>query len=172
MVFDYNLHHAIYLIMIFIQMQTTYSLSRVTHDYEIIHFVYFTVLRQPLHIEPPAPEEVAKAREIRLNEMKMHTVLREIIFYFLFLALIILVASNNRDSRSFHVKDAIVKILTVDHNLTKVSITEIQANNKSNMLILNVNVKIQLSQQQHKRDPRLFYIKYYIVKILALNKVT
>ena len=99
-------------------------------------------MRQPQHIEPPAPEEVAKAREIRLNEMKMHTVLREIIFYFLFLTLIILVASHSRDSRSFHVKDAIVKILTVDQNLTRVSITEIQANNKSNMLIVNINVKI------------------------------
>lgn len=77
-------------------------------------------MRPSLQIEPPDPEEVAKAREIRLKEMKMHAALREIVFYFLFLALMILVANHNRDTRSFNVKDAIVQMLTVEQNLTKV----------------------------------------------------
>ncbi|XP_076075764.1 polycystin-1-like protein 2 [Mytilus galloprovincialis] len=89
-------------------------------DEELIHSSPKREMRPSLHIEPPDPEEVAKAREIRLKEMKMHAALREIVFYFLFLALMILVANHNRDTRSFNVKDAIVQMLTVEQNLTKI----------------------------------------------------
>lgn len=95
----------------------------ITHRFDILIFSFalFLELRSTLQVEPPDPLEVAKARDVRLKEMKMHSILKEIIFYFLFITLIVLVANQNRDTRSFNVKDAIMKMLTVENNFTKVS---------------------------------------------------
>ncbi|KAK3612419.1 hypothetical protein CHS0354_032020 [Potamilus streckersoni] len=98
------------------------ALLRPKSDEEILVRPPTQALRPSLLIEPPNPEELAKAREKRLNELKMHRILREIFFYMVYLALLILVASHNRDSNSFRTGKAIRNlILSSQYDLQKVN---------------------------------------------------
>lgn len=65
-------------------------------------------------------EKLAFAREQRLNELEMDRIIKEIIFYFIFLTLIILVASHNRDTRSFQVKNGVSDIILGNRRFAKV----------------------------------------------------
>lgn len=66
-----------------------------------------------MKIEPPDKEKLAEAREKRMKEIAMFEIVREIAFYFVFVALIVLVASHNRDKKAYSVKEAIVNVIDI-----------------------------------------------------------
>lgn len=75
--------------------------------------IYFAAERPALKIEPPDKEKLAEAREKRMKEIAMFDIVREIAFYFVFVALIVLVASHNRDKKAYSVKEAIDNIIDI-----------------------------------------------------------
>ena len=77
-------------------------------------------MRPALKVDPPDLEKLAIAREKRLKEIKMFAIIREIGFYLTFLAIIIMVASNNRDPLTYRAKDALVNMIEAKTNLTQV----------------------------------------------------
>lgn len=83
--------------------------------YCILSFLvtYFAAERPALKIEPPDKEKLAEAREKRMKEIAMFDIVREIAFYFVFVALIVLVASHNRDKKAYSVKEAIDNIIDI-----------------------------------------------------------
>ena len=74
---------------------------------------YIPAERPALKIEPPDKEKLAEAREKRMKEIAMFEIVREIAFYFVFVALIVLVASHNRDKKAYSVKEAIVNVIDI-----------------------------------------------------------
>ncbi|XP_062619009.1 polycystin-1-related protein-like [Saccostrea cucullata] len=70
--------------------------------------------RPALKIEPPDKEKLAEAREKRMKEIAMFEIVREIAFYFVFVALIVLVASHNRDKKAYQVKEALDNIISIN----------------------------------------------------------
>lgn len=85
------------------------------HLYCILSFlvIYFAAERPALKIEPPDKEKLAEAREKRMKDIAMFDIVREIAFYFVFVALIVLVASHNRDKKAYSVKEAIDNIIDI-----------------------------------------------------------
>lgn len=70
--------------------------------------------RPALKIDPPDKEKLAQDREKRLKEITMFEIIREIAFYFVFVALIVLVASHNRDKKAYYVKEAMSNVLNIN----------------------------------------------------------
>ena len=56
--------------------------------------------------KPPNPEKLEAARQLRLKQKEMKDVIREIIQYFLFLGILLVVAYGNRDPMAFDVTRA------------------------------------------------------------------
>lgn len=54
--------------------------------------------------EPPSEEELERARDLRLREIRMFDVIREIIFYVIFFLLLLIVTYNFRDPNAFHIR--------------------------------------------------------------------
>ncbi|XP_013422214.1 uncharacterized protein LOC106182109 [Lingula anatina] len=55
---------------------------------------------------PPLDEQVVKAaRDLRIKELEMHKIIREIVFYFVFLLLLMMCAYGNRDPWSIYQKE-------------------------------------------------------------------
>lgn len=54
--------------------------------------------------EPPSEEELERAREYRLREVRMFEVIREILFYVIFFLLLLIVTYNFRDPNAFHIR--------------------------------------------------------------------
>ncbi|XP_060067155.1 uncharacterized protein LOC132547415 [Ylistrum balloti] len=90
------------------------------HDEELLFTKPTKALRPLVKVDTPDPEKLKEARKIRLNEIHMHQIIREIIFYFIFLALILLVASHNRDPKAFNAKTAILNVVNPKNAMTKV----------------------------------------------------
>lgn len=67
-----------------------------------------------MKIDPPDKEKLAQDREKRLKEITMFEIIREIAFYFVFVALIVLVASHNRDKKAYYVKEAMSNVLNIN----------------------------------------------------------
>ncbi|CAH1794853.1 unnamed protein product [Owenia fusiformis] len=67
------------------------------------------VSRKDLKIAQPDPIQLAASRELRLNEIKMHAILREITLYFIFTGLLVYVAHSNRDYQSYNTNEDIKK---------------------------------------------------------------
>ncbi|XP_063961569.1 polycystin family receptor for egg jelly-like [Lytechinus pictus] len=84
----------------------------------------------PPGISPPNPDELAAARELRFKEIKMKSIIREIILYIIFLNIVMLIAFGDRDPQAFYVnksmKDAFVEAQY--HGLMK--FTKIQTREK------------------------------------------
>ncbi|XP_021359195.1 uncharacterized protein LOC110454143 [Mizuhopecten yessoensis] len=80
-------------------------------DEELLFTKPTKALRPHVKVDAPDPEKLAEARKKRLNEIHMHQIIREVIFYFIFLALILLVASHSRDPKAFNVKTAILNMV-------------------------------------------------------------
>ncbi|XP_072167996.1 polycystin-1-like protein 2 [Diadema setosum] len=60
----------------------------------------------PPGVQPLSAEELAAAREMRFKEIKMRSVIREIIIYIIFLNIVMLIAFGDRDVASFYVNKA------------------------------------------------------------------
>nr|XP_002732126.1 PREDICTED: polycystic kidney disease protein 1-like 2-like [Saccoglossus kowalevskii] len=54
-----------------------------------------------LAYKPPDPAILEAARENRIKEIKMYSIIREIIFYVLFLWILLVISYGNRDSKAF-----------------------------------------------------------------------
>ncbi len=54
---------------------------------------------------PPDPEILKKARELRMKELHMYDILREIIFYSIFLWILMVISYGFRDPNAFHMKN-------------------------------------------------------------------
>lgn len=68
--------------------------------------------------QPPQSRALLRAREIRLKEIKMYDVLREIIFYSMFLWILMVVCYGFRDPRSYQMKTAIDQYFTSNQATT------------------------------------------------------
>ncbi|XP_022092642.1 uncharacterized protein LOC110980349 [Acanthaster planci] len=55
------------------------------------------------NLAPLHPEDLAEARDIRVKEIKMHKIIREIVFYLIFLHLTMLICFGDRDPSVFYV---------------------------------------------------------------------
>ncbi|XP_038066719.1 polycystic kidney disease protein 1-like 2 [Patiria miniata] len=55
------------------------------------------------NLAPLHPEELAEARDIRFKEIKMHKIIREIIFYLIFLNVTMLICFGDRDPNVYYV---------------------------------------------------------------------
>ncbi|XP_033743898.1 polycystic kidney disease protein 1-like 2 [Pecten maximus] len=89
-------------------------------DEELLFTKPTKALRPLVKVDTPDPQKLADARKVRLNEIHMHRIIREIIFYFIFLALILLVASHNRDPKAYTVKTAMMNVVNPKNTLFKV----------------------------------------------------
>ncbi|CAL1543663.1 unnamed protein product [Lymnaea stagnalis] len=67
--------------------------------------------------KPPNPKELAKLREIRLNEVKMWAVIREILFYSMFLWVLLIISHRNRGPDNFNYKNNMVRTFITNQNL-------------------------------------------------------
>jgi polycystin 1L2 len=54
--------------------------------------------------QPPTPLNLKKAREYRLKELKMYNVIREIVFYVIYVWALMVVSYGFRDPNSYHMK--------------------------------------------------------------------
>jgi len=55
--------------------------------------------------EAPDPEELQKARERRIRELKMYDILREIFFYIIYVWVVIVISYEFRDPQSFQFRE-------------------------------------------------------------------
>ncbi|KAH9492781.1 hypothetical protein Btru_024701 [Bulinus truncatus] len=69
--------------------------------------------------KPLNPKELERLREVRLKEVKMWAVIREIIFYSLFLWILLVITHNNRGPDNFRYKNNMVKTFITNQNLNK-----------------------------------------------------
>lgn len=61
-------------------------------------------------IKPPDPEMLARARQLRVKQCKMHEILRELLFFFVFFTLLVLVSSGFRDSQAMNLRQSLKKL--------------------------------------------------------------
>ena len=80
-------------------------------------YMYASVKRPDIKIDPPDVEKLAAARRTRLNEMKMHGIIKEVVFYFLFLSLILLVVGHNREPSMFRMKESMKNMVSPNNYL-------------------------------------------------------
>ncbi|XP_052783774.1 polycystic kidney disease protein 1-like 2 [Mya arenaria] len=76
--------------------------------------------RLSLKVEPPNEKKLAAVRSKRLNELKMFRVVQEIGFYMMYLVILILVASHNRDHNSYRSKETLLSMISPKKNLSRV----------------------------------------------------
>ncbi|XP_077979558.1 polycystin-2-like protein 2 [Glandiceps talaboti] len=67
-----------------------------------------------LAYKPPDEKELSKAREQRVKEMKMYSIIREILFYIFFLWLLLIISYGNRDPNSYSYMEHLSTILMKD----------------------------------------------------------
>ncbi|XP_061175461.1 uncharacterized protein LOC133184410 [Saccostrea echinata] len=68
--------------------------------------------------KPPDPRLLEKAREVRLKEIKMWGVVREIVFYSFFLWILMVISYRNRSYMSYYYKSSLEKVF-INTNDTK-----------------------------------------------------
>ncbi len=81
--------------------------------------------RPPIHANHLNKAEVACAREQRLKEIQMWSVIREIFIYFCFLSLLYIVTYSKRQSNSFlpvnHLRKYFLNSRQINYNYTEVN---------------------------------------------------
>lgn len=60
--------------------------------------------------KPPDPRLLEKAREVRLKEIKMWGIVREILFYSFFLWILMVISYRNRSYMSYYYKASLEKV--------------------------------------------------------------
>lgn len=91
--------------------------SELTQDEEAIHKEVAeneeeTTLRKMGFVsKPPDPEKLELARQLKLKQKAMKTIIREMIMYFLFLSVLLVVAYGNRDPMAFSVTRGVRQII-------------------------------------------------------------
>ncbi len=82
--------------------------------------------RSPIHANRLNKAEVDFARDQRLKEIQMWSVIQEILIYFCFLSLLYIVTYSNRPSNSFlevnHLRKYFLNSRQIDCDYTKVSL--------------------------------------------------
>ncbi len=81
-------------------------------DFPLYIFSVYMNQNRTIDYQPPDPITLQNAREMRMQEMKMYDIFREIIFYIVFLWLLLVVSYNFRDPNAFLMKDALMKTIT------------------------------------------------------------
>ncbi|CAI9719574.1 polycystic kidney disease 1-like 2 [Octopus vulgaris] len=66
-------------------------------------------------IYTPNKEALEKLRQNRLTDIKMKQLIKDMCFYLTYLVLLIILASNNRDPRSYIIKDTLLNVLQAKH---------------------------------------------------------
>eukprot|EP00106_Octopus_bimaculoides_P013343 XP_014780785.1 PREDICTED: polycystic kidney disease protein 1-like 2 [Octopus bimaculoides] len=66
-------------------------------------------------IYTPNKEVLKKLRQSRLKDIKMKQLIKDMCFYLTYLVLLIILASNNRDPRSYIIKDTLLNVLQAKH---------------------------------------------------------
>ncbi|XP_012934947.1 polycystic kidney disease protein 1-like 2 [Aplysia californica] len=78
--------------------------------------------------KPPNPKELERVRSKRIKEVKMWAVVREILFYCIFLWVLLVVSYRNRSAAHFHYKDTMVRTFIksrdTDINFEKIQNTD------------------------------------------------
>ncbi|PIK42301.1 putative polycystic kidney disease protein 1-like 2-like [Apostichopus japonicus] len=83
-------------------------------DEEWLHNLPVTSNKErKIKAKPPTPENLEKIRERRLKELQIFSVLKDILFYFLFLFTLMVVSYGNVDTWSYHYKANIEQILVM-----------------------------------------------------------
>ncbi|XP_041364430.1 uncharacterized protein LOC121379844 [Gigantopelta aegis] len=75
--------------------------------------------------KPPDPKELEKAREKRLNEIKMWKIIREIVFYSFFLWILMVISYRNRTPDSYLYKENMERMF-IKNNETNIWFTRVQ----------------------------------------------
>ncbi|XP_041362676.1 uncharacterized protein LOC121378529 [Gigantopelta aegis] len=81
-------------------------------DEELTHTRPTTALRPVIAVPPVDRGNLATAREYRLKEIQMFSVIKEVLFYLFFLAMLALVSIHNRDSSVYFAKQNIINMIS------------------------------------------------------------
>jgi hypothetical protein len=65
---------------------------------------------------PPDPVLMEKARQVRMNEIKMWSVIREILFYSFFLWILMVISYRNRSQLMYTYKNSMEQVFIVTNN--------------------------------------------------------
>lgn len=65
---------------------------------------------------PPDPVLIEKARQVRMNEIKMWSVVREILFYSFFLWILMVISYRNRSQLMYTYKNSMEQVFIVTNN--------------------------------------------------------
>ena len=77
-----------------------------------VFIVGYEKRERKLAYSPPDPDVLKNARELRIKEMRMYDIIREILFYSIFLWVLMVVGYGFRDPNAFHLKNNIQNTLT------------------------------------------------------------
>ena len=82
------------------------------------------ILRSPNRVNRLDESEVAYARQERLKEVQMWSIIREFVLYFIFLSLIFIITYSNHDENSFlqvnHLQKYFINSRQINSDFTKV----------------------------------------------------
>jgi hypothetical protein len=82
------------------------------------------IIRSTNHVNRLDESEVAYARQERLKDVQMWSIIREFVLYFIFLSLIFMITYSNHDQNSFlqvnHLRKYFLNTRQVDMDYTKV----------------------------------------------------
>ena len=92
----------------------------ISRQLDLYYNYYIPAKREILQIYPPDEVKLKELRVKRLKEMKMYRILQEIGFYLLYLAILILVASHNRDSNSYLARQTLINTIAPPEKLKQV----------------------------------------------------
>uniref|UniRef100_A0A5K3EGP3 GPS domain-containing protein n=2 Tax=Mesocestoides corti TaxID=53468 RepID=A0A5K3EGP3_MESCO len=72
-------------------------------------------------VSPPDPETLERARVHRQNQRRMHGMLREILFFFLFFSLLIIVSNGFRDPMANRLRESLSSLFFSDDDFEKIN---------------------------------------------------
>ncbi|XP_072050858.1 polycystin-2-like protein 2 [Amphiura filiformis] len=71
-------------------------------------------LRKPSACGPPDPQLIENQRIQRIKELQMHSIIREILVYFIFLFIVLLIAYSSQNTQAFYIKTTHTNLLVYD----------------------------------------------------------
>ena len=101
---------------------------------------------------PPDPVLMEKARQVRMNEIKMWSVIREILFYSFFLWILMVISYRNRSQLMYTYKNSMEQVFIVTNNT-----------NHSFMKVNSWSIHIHY-MKQGLLMPETIKLGYYFVK--------
>ncbi|VDN16768.1 unnamed protein product [Dibothriocephalus latus] len=89
---------------------------RLNHAEEYLHEDYLSrKFRDARAVRPPDPEMLEKSRILRSKERRMHDMLREFLFFFIFFTLLVIVSNGFRDPQATNVREGLGRLFFPDN---------------------------------------------------------